>query len=174
MSDVSEHKAAIVDAAKTPKQDFHLFVPHRLKVDVQNTSPWRDSGGVVQLAFMWRAMSGFGRRDRQEYAAAFPVRDLGPTAFSARTSVRAPVNSLGSIRVAREGYWLKCLDTFRADIAGTRVNTRCPQRGRRTGRYEVECSATSRTAAPVRFGSRLELCRSAQRPQDRVSAQGLL
>src|SRR5262245_3878759 len=32
-------------------QDCHLF-PTVSKVGLQNTSPWRDSGGVVQLAFM--------------------------------------------------------------------------------------------------------------------------
>ena len=51
MSDISEHKAAIVVAAITPTQDRHLF-PTVSKVRVQNTSPWRDSGRVVQLAFM--------------------------------------------------------------------------------------------------------------------------
>ena len=51
MSDISEHKAAIVVAAITPTQDRHFF-PTVSKVAVQNTSPWRDSGRVVQLAFM--------------------------------------------------------------------------------------------------------------------------
>jgi hypothetical protein len=50
MSEVSEHKAIVV-AAITRTQDCHLF-PTVSKVDVQNTSPWRDSGRVVQLAFM--------------------------------------------------------------------------------------------------------------------------
>jgi len=58
MSDISEHKAAIVVAAITPTQDRHFF-PTVSKVAVQNTSPWRDSGRVVQLAFMC-GLGGFG------------------------------------------------------------------------------------------------------------------
>jgi hypothetical protein len=53
MSDVSEAYGCNCrrsdNAADSP--DCHLF-PTVSKVDVQNSSPWRDSGSTVQLAFM--------------------------------------------------------------------------------------------------------------------------
>jgi hypothetical protein len=76
MSEVSEHKAIVV-AAITPTQDCHLF-PTVSKVDVQNILPWRESGSVVQLAFM---LAKLGADTREQHGKA---KGLGHVTVGAR------------------------------------------------------------------------------------------